>query len=267
MSPMTICLSHISALQALREARSKSCRPKEAGKRIPESTSIREVEALVAKAGFLRALPPEGKVSILVSSQSSRSKSTKTVTHVCANNAVATIALAKPRGIFIPNLGFLFVQLAQCAPFLTLIEIGYELCGSYTICQMRVHLFNASQQRTATILRKKSGLCAECEGEKSQREPCDSLRTIPHPPWKPNSLCSFALKEQWAATVYRFLNSIFLSSPPPPRGRRPTNNATSSTFTGQNAKSMSNTTATATTPLPKESPRTHSVGTPCNSWA
>lgn len=70
---------------------------------------------------------------MLVSSQSSRSKSTKTVTHVCANNAVATIALAKPRGIFIPNLGFLFVQLAQCAPFLTLIEIGYELCGSYTI--------------------------------------------------------------------------------------------------------------------------------------
>ena len=133
MSPMTICLSHISALQALREARSKGCRPKEAGERIPKSTSIREVEALVAKAGFLRPLPPEGKVSILVSSQSSRSKSTKTVTHVCANNAVATIALAKPRGIFIPNLGFLFVQLAQCAPFLTLIEIGYELCGSYTI--------------------------------------------------------------------------------------------------------------------------------------
>lgn len=130
---MTICLSHISALQALREARSKGCRPKEAGKRIPKSTSIREVEALVAKAGFLRALPPEGKVSILVSSQSSRSKSTKTITHVCANNAVATIALAKPRGIFIPNLGFLFVQLAQCAPFLTLIEIGYDLCGSYTI--------------------------------------------------------------------------------------------------------------------------------------
>lgn len=130
---MTICLSHISALQALREARSKGCRPKEAGERIPESTSIREVEALVAKADFLRALPPEGKVSILVSSQSSRSKSTKTVTHVCANNAVATIALAKPRGIFIPNLGFLFVQLAQCTPFLTLIEIGYELCGSYTI--------------------------------------------------------------------------------------------------------------------------------------
>ena len=122
---MTICLSHISALQALREARSKGCRPKEAEKRIPESTSIREVEALVAKADFLRALPPEGKVSILVSSQSSRSKSTKTVTHVCANNAVATIVLAKPRGIFIPNLGFLFVQLAQCAPFLTLIEIGY----------------------------------------------------------------------------------------------------------------------------------------------
>lgn len=133
MSPMTICLSHISALQALREARSKGCRPKEAGKRIPKSTSIREVEALVAKAGFLRPLPPEGKVSILVSSQSSRSKSTKTITHVCANNAVATIALAKPRGIFIPNLGFLFVQLAQCAPFLTLIEIGYELCGSYTL--------------------------------------------------------------------------------------------------------------------------------------
>lgn len=133
MSPMTICLSHISALQALREARSKGCRPKEAGKRIPKSTSIREVEALIAKAGFLRPLPPEGKVSILVSSQSSRSKSTKTVTHVCANNAVATIVLAKPRGIFIPNLGFLFVQLAQCVPFLTLIEIGYELCGSYTI--------------------------------------------------------------------------------------------------------------------------------------
>ena len=133
MSPMTICLSHISALQALREARSKGCRPKEVGKRIPESTSIREVEALVAKADFLRALPPEGKVSILVSSQSSRSKSTKTVTHVCANNAVSTIALAKPRGIFIPNLGFLFVQLAQCTPLPTLIEIGYELCGSYTI--------------------------------------------------------------------------------------------------------------------------------------
>lgn len=133
MSPMTICLSHISALQALREARSKGCRPKEAGERIPKSTSIREVEALVAKASFLRSLPPEGKVSILVSSQSSRSKSTKTVTHVCANNAVATIAIAKPRGIFIPNLGFLFVQLAQCAPFLALIEIGYELCGSYTI--------------------------------------------------------------------------------------------------------------------------------------
>ena len=54
-------------------------------------------------------------------------------THVCANNAVATIVLAKPRGIFIPNLGFLFVQLAQCVPFLTLIEIGYELCGSYTL--------------------------------------------------------------------------------------------------------------------------------------
>lgn len=133
MPPMTICLSHISALQALREARSKGCRPKEAGKRIPKSTSIREVEALVAKAGFLRPLPPEGKVSILVSSQSSRSKSTKTVTHVCTNNAVATIALAKSHGIFIPNLGFLFVQLAQCAPFLTLMEIGYELCGSYTI--------------------------------------------------------------------------------------------------------------------------------------
>ena len=130
---MAICLSHISALQALRETRSKGCRPKEARKRIPKSTSIREVEALITKAGFLRPLPPEGKVPILVSSQSSRSKSTKTVTHVCANNAVATIALAKPRGIFIPNLGFLFVQLAQCAPFLTLIEIGYELCGSYTI--------------------------------------------------------------------------------------------------------------------------------------
>lgn len=130
---MTICLSHISALQALREARSKGCRPKEAGKRIPKSTSIREVEAFVAKTGFLRPLPPEEKVSILVSSQSSRSKSTKTITHVCANSAVAAIALAKPRGVFIPNLGFLFVQLAQCAPFLTLIEIGYELCGSYTI--------------------------------------------------------------------------------------------------------------------------------------
>ena len=112
-------------------------------------------------------------------------------------------------------------------------------------CQIRVHLFNASQPPTTTILRKKSGLCAECEDEKSQREPCNSLRTIPHPLWKPNSPCSFALKEQWAATVYRFLSSIILSNPPPPRGRRPTSNATSSTSTGQNAKSMSNTTATA----------------------
>lgn len=264
---MTICLSHISALQALREARSKGCRPKEAGNRIPKSTSIREVETFVAKAGFLRPLPPEEKISILVSSQSSRSKSTKTVTHVCANNAVATIALAKPRGIFIPNLGFLFVQLAQCAPFLTLMKLGMNYAAATPSCQMRVHLFNASQPPTTTILRKKSGLCEECEDEKSQQEPCNSLRTIPHPPWKPNSPCSFALKEQWAATVYRFLNSIFLSSPPLPRGRRSTNNTTSLTFTGQNAKSMSNTTATATTPLPKESPRTHSVGMPCNSWA
>lgn len=133
MPPMTVCLSHISALQALREARSRGCRFKEAGGRIPKSTSIQEVEALVAKADFLRPLPPETKPSILVSSQSSRSKSTKIVTHVCTNSAVTTIALAKPHGILIPNLGFLFVQLAQCVPFLTLIEIGYELCGSYTL--------------------------------------------------------------------------------------------------------------------------------------
>ena len=38
-------------------------------------------------------------------------------------------------------------------------------------CQMRVHLFNASQPPTTTILRKKSGLCEECEAAKSQREP------------------------------------------------------------------------------------------------
>ena len=168
MSPMTICLSHISALQALREARSKGCRPKEVGKRIPESTSIREVEALVAKADFLRALPPEGKVSIPVSSQSSRSKSTKTVTHVCANNAVSTIALAKPRGIFIPNLGFLSFSLlnALLSPHSSKLDMNYA--AATPSCQMRAHLFNVCQPPTTTILRKKSGLCAECEDEKSQ---------------------------------------------------------------------------------------------------
>ena len=261
---MAICLSHISALQALREARSKGCRPKEVGKRIPESTSIREVEALVAKADFLRPLPPEGKVSILVSSQSSRSKSTKTVTHVCANNAVATIALAKPRGIFIPNLGFLFVQLAQCAPFLTLIEIGYELCGSYTILPDESTFVQCKPATNHNHLAKEIRAFRGMRGREIATRALQFVADNSASPMETKLTMFLCLKRTMGG--YRFLNSIFLSSPPLPRGRRPTNSATSSTFTGQNAKSMSNTTATATTPLPKESPRTHSVGTPCNSW-
>ena len=72
-------------------------------------------------------------VSILITSQSGRSKSTRVITHVCSNSATPTITLVKPWNVLIPDMGLLFVQLAQCIPFLALIEIGFELCGSYTL--------------------------------------------------------------------------------------------------------------------------------------
>ncbi len=152
--------------------------------------------------------------------------------------------------------------LLNALPFLTLIEIGYELCGSYTLLPDKSTFVQCEPATNHNHLAKEIRALRGMRG----REIATSLAIRCgqfHPLWKPNSPCSFALKEQWAATDLPFPKLNILSNPPPPRAEGgPLSNATSLDLYWPNAKSMSNTTATATTPLPKESPRTHSAGTP-----
>lgn len=129
---MTICLSHISALQALRALRFQGWNPQATKAGIPAFTPILEVRNYAARRPWLNASNSQN-IHIAIAKQQRRSKAKGIVTHIVTCDDSNTLLIENESPVTIPSLGFLLVQLAQSVPFCELVEIAFEMCGSYSL--------------------------------------------------------------------------------------------------------------------------------------
>lgn len=131
---MDILLSHTSALAYLREH--------SADMTFERSTHVAHAPMTVPPPDVMRRLPaPDGCVHVLVGKPAARRVRPGACVHV-ETHALPTGTILRPPATSGRGLGgtlrvccpeLVFVQLAQSLALIPLIELGYELCGTYSV--------------------------------------------------------------------------------------------------------------------------------------
>lgn len=128
---MRILLSHTTALELIRETR-RNCLARPKVQRVAFQPDLprgmREWDDLISSPALAETTLP---LHVTIRHEGKRSRTSRVVYHPLRREPPERGFLKAARGIYFSNPEYCFLQMADMLPLAKLIELGFELCGTY----------------------------------------------------------------------------------------------------------------------------------------
>lgn len=171
-----IFVSHRSALEYWRHLEGAGIRPSSSRTRLPEGPELelrKTARMLAAEAAFgskANYNAAERRLDVLVATPTDRRDSDTMRCHVWSGGLPRDSFAKLARGLYVSSPEFVFLQMARELTLIQLIELGFELCGSYALDSTCEKGFRAREPITSvfrlqTFVNKADGV----HGAKSAR--------------------------------------------------------------------------------------------------
>lgn len=160
---MNIFLSHSTALSFWRSSRSLSF---EMNRPYTTAQPGSDCAGMLKTIESLNLAEKLGQpIDIMAASPCSRSKRSSVRIHLCSALSIASSFVRVEGQVYVASPELVFVQMAETLSTAQLIDLGYELCGTYRICPSNNRGF-ADRTRPVTSQRRIEKFVSEASGVK-----------------------------------------------------------------------------------------------------